>query len=277
MARGRMLSKTLSTSAKVAQLYQSCPKLADWCRALFPLLLAHADDHGRLQGDELTVKLQVDPISPRKLPDFVAALHCLHQVGLITWYQVDDRKVIEIVKFFEHQDLKGHDKRPAKLPACPGPEAMIGRDRRDQESRINTGVGELSPKPPLREEKGREGKGTESNSCSEVNSEPPVTVLDFPTVGPVATWALTEAQIAKWQGLDPALDVLGECRQAWGWCDANPKKRKTAQGMTAFLNRWLSRAVDSPRQRPSYDPQRKPNQASPVGKRSVVPMGIQDV
>lgn len=167
MARGRMLSKSLSTSAKIAALYKTCPRLADWCRALFPLLLAHADDHGRLQGDELTVKLQVDPISPRKLPDFVAALHALHEVGLITWYQVGDRKVIEIVKFSDHQDLKGHDKRPGKLPACPGPECLIGRNRRDEESRINTGVGEVSPKPPLREGKGTELKGTEPNLTGE--------------------------------------------------------------------------------------------------------------
>src|SRR5687767_10304446 len=159
-----MLSKSLSTSAKIATLYKLCPKLADWCRALFPLLIAHADEHGRLQGDEQTVKLQVDPISPRKLPDFVAALHLLHEAGLITWYQVGDRKVIEIVKFGEHQDLKGHDKRPPKLPGCPGPDALIGRCRRDEESRINTAVGESSPKSPQislkerREEKGSEEK-----------------------------------------------------------------------------------------------------------------------
>lgn len=170
MARGRMLSKSLSTSAKIARLYEVCPKLAEWCRALFPLLVAHADDHGRLPGDELTVKLQVDPIAPRKVTDFVAALHVLHEVGLITWYQVEDRKVIEIVKFFEHQDLKGHDKRPAKLPPCPSPDHLIGRNRRAPVSPLESTMGELSPKVPqmgefgeLSKEKGREEKGTEGN------------------------------------------------------------------------------------------------------------------
>lgn len=129
MARGRMISKSLSTSAKIAALYTICPKMAEFCRALFPLLVSHADDHGRLPGDEFTVKMQVDPITPRKLPEFVAALHFMAEVGLITWYQVHERKVIEIVKFSEHQDLKGHDKRPPKLPPCTATDQLIGRHR----------------------------------------------------------------------------------------------------------------------------------------------------
>lgn len=153
-----MISKTLSTSAKIADLHRVCPKMAEFCRALFTLLIVHADDHGRLPGDELTVKLQVDPISPRKLPDFVAALHLLHEVGLIVWYQVADRKVIEIVKFSEHQDLKGHDKRPAKLPPCPSAEAFIGR-----KSPTNQPWGTLGESGDPTKGKRTEEKGTEGN------------------------------------------------------------------------------------------------------------------
>jgi hypothetical protein len=146
--------------------------MADFCRALFPLLVAHADDHGRLPGDELTVKLQVDPISPRKIDDFTTALHALHEVGLITWYEVGDRKVIEIVQFSAHQDLKGHDKRPPKLPACPDADAMIGRSRRHTERPIKPAVGKSGDiwaetgtqlkvtEENLTELKGREGKGS---------------------------------------------------------------------------------------------------------------------
>lgn len=155
-----MLSNSLSTSGKIARLYSVCPKLAEFCRCLFPLMVAHADDWGRLQGDEQTVKLKVDPISPRKLPDFVAALHVMHEVGLITWYVVGDRKVIEIVKFGEHQDLKGHTcdpKRQSKLPACPGPEALIGRNRRTDARGPSGEFGGLS------KEKGTELNGTEGN------------------------------------------------------------------------------------------------------------------
>lgn len=265
MARGRMLSKSLSTSAKVAALYQASPKLAEFCRALFPLLVAHADDHGRLQGDELTVKLQVDPISPRKIADFVSALHLLHDVGLITWYQVDDRKVVEIVKFSDHQDLKGHDKRPGKLPACPGPEALIGRQRR--------AWGNLGKSGDTTEGNLTEGKGRELNLGSSAASAEPA-VLDFPTVGTNGnTWGLTDSQVQAWRSAYPSLDILAEARKALAWLQANPGRRKTTQGMAKFLVSWLNRATDRGRSVPAA----KSPQASQVGKRSLVPMGIQDV
>lgn len=157
MARGRMISKSFSTSAKRDALMVACPKMAEFCEFLFVMLVTHADDQGRLPGDELTVKLQIDPVSRRKLPDFVAALHLLHQVGLILWYQVEGKKLIQIVKFAEHQDLKGHNLRPGKLPECPGIEAFIGGKRDVGE------VGESSPKPPLSKENVSEGKLSEVN------------------------------------------------------------------------------------------------------------------
>src|SRR3990167_7174669 len=126
MARGRIISKTLSTSAKRDALMVACPKMAEFCEFLFVMLIAHADDQGRLPGDEFTVKMQIDPVSRRKLPEFVAALHLLHQVGLILWYHVKGRKLIQIVNFTDHQDLKGHNLRPGKHEPCPGPSAFIG-------------------------------------------------------------------------------------------------------------------------------------------------------
>lgn len=238
-----MISKSLSTSAKVAALHRICPKMAEFCRVLFVLLVAHADDHARLQGDELTVKLQVDPISPRKLPDFVAALHLLHEVGLILWYQVGDRKVIEIVKFSDHQDLKGHDKRPAKLPACPGVESYIGR-----KNPTNTGMGESLPQTSLKrtEEKGTELKGREEKGRqggSSATSAEPMALLTFPTVGTDGkTWDLTVTQASEWQALYPSMDILAEARVALAWVRANPGRQKTAGGMARFLVNWFNRS-----------------------------------
>jgi hypothetical protein len=101
---------------------------------LFFLLIAHADDYGRLQGDVLTIKMRIDPISQRTEREFALSLSIMHEVGLITWYTADNREIIEIVKFSDHQDLKGHDKRhPPKLPPCPGIHAFIGCERRKSE------------------------------------------------------------------------------------------------------------------------------------------------
>ena len=50
--------------------------------------------------------------------------------------------------------------------------------------------------------------------------------------------------VDKWTALYPAVDVEQELRAMAGWLDANPKKRKTKNGIKRFINSWLSRAQD---------------------------------
>lgn len=148
-----MISKSLSTSEKRAALHTHAGKLAEFCQAIYPLLVAHADDWGCLQGDVFTVKNLVDPSSPRKLPEFEAALRALHTVGLIVWYQHGDKRYVSITDFGKHQDLKGHTKdgrpRPIPAPYENAPNSALG--------------GEFPPnvpKLPLREEKRTEENRT---------------------------------------------------------------------------------------------------------------------
>ena len=42
----------------------------------------------------------------------------------------------------------------------------------------------------------------------------------------------------------PAVDVLQQLRQMRAWLVANPAKRKTKQGINAFVVRWLSKEQD---------------------------------
>lgn len=157
MARGRMLSKSLSTSEKRAALHEAAGHLAEFCQAVYPLLVAHADDWGCLQGDPFTVKHLVDPSSPRKVPEFGEALRAMHNVGLITWYAADGKQFIFIRDWFNHQQLKGHDKdgRNRTFPAPP-----------ETSSKIETSaqVRPESPKPTLKEENLREEKGREEKT-----------------------------------------------------------------------------------------------------------------
>ena len=115
MARGRLISKSLSTSAARARLHDVAGKLAEFCQALYPLLVAHADDFGRLAGDPFTIKHMVDPTSPRRLTDFALALRALDEAGLINWYQVASVDIIQILKFDEHQPGL-HKRSKSKFP-----------------------------------------------------------------------------------------------------------------------------------------------------------------
>lgn len=103
MARGRLISKSLSTSAKFAELQTIAPKLAEFCQSLYMLLVAHSDDFGRQAGDVFTVKHVVCPASTRAMRDVEAAIMALHNVGLIVWYDDADRKCIQINDFDAHQ------------------------------------------------------------------------------------------------------------------------------------------------------------------------------
>jgi hypothetical protein len=124
MARGRMISKSLSTSERFAALHDHAGKLAEFCQSLYPLLLAHADDWGCQQGDVFTIKHLVHPTSPRRLLEFETALMHLHNTRLIAWYQVEDKWIVAVRGFSAHQTLKGHDKDGRKRPFPPPPENL---------------------------------------------------------------------------------------------------------------------------------------------------------
>lgn len=113
-----MISRTLSTSQCYEALYARAGRLAEFCQVLYPLIIVHSDDFGRLQGDVFTVKLEVLPISKRKLPDFQEALEALHDVGLIRWYEVDGRKYIQVNQFEAHQ-VNLHKRTRSKFPEAP--------------------------------------------------------------------------------------------------------------------------------------------------------------
>ena len=68
-----------------------------------------------------------------------------------------------------------------------------------------------------------------------------MTVLLYPVNG-TRPWALTQAQLDAWINGYRLLDVVGECRQALLWIEANPAKRPSAKGMKRFLVGWLNRA-----------------------------------
>jgi hypothetical protein len=133
MARARLLSKSLSTSEKRAALHTRAPDLAEFAQALYPLLVVHADDLGRFDGDAFTVKHQVDPTSPRALADFDAALDALDDVGLITRYldPALGKRAMQIVDFKQHQPGLKQRETASKFSAPPPRTAHTGTSRQD--------------------------------------------------------------------------------------------------------------------------------------------------
>ena len=50
--------------------------------------------------------------------------------------------------------------------------------------------------------------------------------------------------ITEWQKAYPAVDVEQELREMRAWCQANPKLRKTKNGVRRFIVSWLARQQD---------------------------------
>lgn len=221
-----MISKSLSTSEKYARLTTEAGDLAEFCQALYPLLVAHSDDYGRLAGDTYTVKALVVPGSPRTLDDVHRAIQALHNVGLVVWYEAQGRKVIQITNFDEHQ-VGLHKRTKSRLPGIPGnfpeiPSEQKGTEQKRTEPKLNEGGEASSPPPPAAD-----------------------AALVFSTVGVNGnTWSPTTEQLAFWRTAYPALDIEAECRRAQVWLESHPERRKTAGGMARFLVGWFNRSND---------------------------------
>jgi hypothetical protein len=94
MARGRMLSKSLSTSRKFRALLDASGKRREFDQTLYMLILAHSDDFGRLEGDPFTIKALCNPTSPRPESDFEDALRAMSDVGLTIVYEVGSNRYV---------------------------------------------------------------------------------------------------------------------------------------------------------------------------------------
>jgi uncharacterized protein YdaU (DUF1376 family) len=137
----------------------------------------------------------------------------------------------------DNADMRWHSHRNAKAIPPPGSDQASGNALQSSSLSLSPSLKHKSAEPP---------------------SDSTPTIVTYPTVGKVPTYALTEGQMARWCASYPNLDVAGECRRASEWIAANPERRKTAKGMPAFLVNWLNRAVDKPRSQPSAAQSRMP-------------------
>ena len=176
MARGRMISKALSTSEKYAKLYDLAGDLAEFCQATYPLLVAHSDDFGRLQGDLHTVKTLIIPGTSRNFPEIQGMLTALHRVGLIQWYCAEDGKnYIQINKFEPHQTGL-HKRTASRFPGDSGRFPEFPGDSSTTELKGTEGKG--------RELKGRELKDRTAPAAPRADDPPSPTTEQDPARTP---------------------------------------------------------------------------------------------
>ena len=197
-------------------------------------------------ADEHSEDGTIECLTPDMIDAQVEQRGFAEQMASVGWLEIRESGV-QFPRYEEHNGATAKRraseqkrKRTERAAAnCPQPVRTPSASMRTQ----------CGPEERRGEEKRKEQEETPSESFysepspngSELNNAPGV--MEFPTVGTgEKTWNLTQAKFDEYAKAFPGLDVMAECRKARQWCNDNPEKRKTAKGMTRFLNAWLSRA-----------------------------------
>ncbi len=246
MTRIRTIKPEFFTDETIAQL----PPLY---RLAFAGLWCQADKAGRLEDRPARLKVMILPYDD---VDFGDALRVLAAAKFVTRYTgPDGRGYLQIRSFEKHQRPRP-DEPDSELPEPQGDtDTDTSRTLRSDVSDTWQSSPSIpppsvlpSPCTPPQERKGKERKGKEESSEPRGDSKPTdasPTAFEFKVVGvDGAIFRLSEAQVAEWAALFPALDVRQEMRNALAWVLANPGRRKTARGMPKFLVSWLTRSND---------------------------------
>lgn len=226
-------------------------------------LLTLADCEGRLRWVPMQVHAQVFPWEASV--NIEVLLGELIDASYVVHYSVEGKRYVQVVNFLKHQRLSGKEaKYKSKLP---GPEQEVEKDGDfDGKNGGNTGeatgfspgsggaplgTGEQGNRGTGEVGTGEQGNDEDSSELEEPAREPASATSDrsplFPCSGrkhDPSEWQASDEQIDGWSDAYPAVDVVAELRRAKAWLDSNPNKRKTARGMPAFLNRWMSRQQD---------------------------------
>lgn len=196
---------------------------------LFYRLIVTCDDFGRYDGRAKIIKGSCFPLKDITEKDIDKALCKLSAVGLIIVYETHERPYLQLVTWANHQRVRN---QKSKYPEFSEECELLTFDSRGQ--RIKT-----SDNKCVRNSNQSESE-INKNLCSEqtVAVEPPVISIMMNTG---EEYPITQSYVLELAELYPAVDIMQELRAMKGWCDANPRKRKTAGGMKRFINAWISK------------------------------------
>ena len=217
----RILKESICTS-------DSIDSLSWFEEALFYRLIVNCDDYGRFDGRPAIIKNRLFPLKENLTAKTVAgAIEKLASAGLVTLYVFEGKPYLYLPTWNHHQVVR------AKSSKYPAPEDGIER-MKSSEIICN----HMQANAPVFVFENRESNiGAEPKPAS----TPPVAEL---LLNDGSLYPVYQPDVDKWAGLYPAVDVPAELRKMVGWCDANPKKRKTKGGVQRFINGWLAKEQD---------------------------------
>lgn len=236
MPRIRTIKPEFCTSEQVAE----CSTNA---RLLFVLMWCFCDDAGRHPANTKRLKMECFPGDTFSNQQMESMIKELISVNLLVEYTHDNARFWQVTGWNKHQRI---DKPSFKY----GPLSESGIPLQVGNSTNVLGMFDerSPPEGNGKEGSGEESKGEEGIDCGvgEKSPPPPPANSDFSfQTCDGLEWFLSLAKLTEYRKTFPELDLGREFRKASQWLRDNPKKRKTAKGMPAFLGSWLSRAQNS--------------------------------
>ncbi len=202
---------------------------------LFYRLIVICDDFGRYDGRAKIIKGSCFPLKDVTEKDIDRALSKLSAVGLVRVYEAQGRPYLQLVTWADHQRIRNQkSKYPEFSQDC---KLLLSNDSNGQQK-------DASDNKCVRNPIQSESK-SESNPdiCSELQAatEPPAPPVITLLLNTGEEFPIMQADVDGWMELYPAVDVMQELRNMKGWCQDNPRKRKTKKGIRRFVGGWLSR------------------------------------
>lgn len=249
----RVLKESICTSDDMAAL--------SWFeQALFTRLIVTVDDYGRTDARASIIKGRLFPLDDVKPAEIEKGLKHMEELGMVRLYSVAGKPYLLLTAWTKHQQPRAKiSKFPAPEDACNQLQAdasnckQMQADAPDKRYTINDTRYTINDNNVSCAEPAESDPAPEPEQQQEKNEAPPVITLPL---NDGTEYPILQADVDKWAGLYPAVDVTQELRNMWGWLDANPAKLKTKKGVRRFVNGWLAKEQNKGGSAPRESPKR---------------------
>lgn len=218
---------------------------------LFYRLIVACDDYGRFDGRSQIIKgtcfpLKADKIRNKQIEDGIKNLTA---AGMVVAYECNGKPFLQLTNWESHQNIRA---KKSKYPAFDGTctqmyadDCRCARNPIQSESNSHSFSNHTGYCPERK-------KSASGPQPEKQNSEPVVTSLALNT----GEYNVLQKDYVQWCELYPGVDVIQQLRSMKAWLDANPKKRKTSQGIKRFIVNWLQKEQDKGHQQNSAQVQK---------------------
>lgn len=222
-------------------------RLTAFEETFFYRLIVNVDDYGLMDGrvSVLKAKLFTLRCGTMKDSEVEKALKRLCEEGLVEVYHCKGRPYLHLTGWERNQQIR------AKKPKYPRPEEA---DEEMPEINCNQAQADESKTKQV------ESRGSREDQPS---ADDPVVVEMVLNDG--GTYKVTRSEAERYQALYPAVDVIQELRNAAGWLEGNPTRRKTKAGIKRYINGWLAREQDNGKSKGGSSASYAPPPSRPTG------------